>query len=138
MTQQALSARYLRKSFSSAHSTQSGALAKKPYKVSLSECKRRRYIVPLGRIVASVWRWQTGTAAAIHRVLADPWMVLWKYSADVYLRVRRAVMVEGMSIREASRVFGLQRDIVSKMLAHFPAAPLAQLLGAIGRCFGAS
>ena len=40
------------------------------------------------------------------------------YSVDVYLRIRRAVMVEGMSIREASRVFGLHRDTVSKMLAY--------------------
>ena len=30
------------------------------------------------------------------------------YRLDVYLRVRRAVMVEGMSIRDASRVFGLE------------------------------
>ena len=37
---------------------------------------------------------------------------------DVYLRVRRAVMVEGMSIREAARVFGLHRDTVHKMLAY--------------------
>ena len=37
---------------------------------------------------------------------------------DVYLRVRWAVMVEGMSIREASRVFGLHRDTVRKMLAY--------------------
>ena len=40
------------------------------------------------------------------------------YSVDVYLRVRRAVMVEGMSVREAARVFGLHRDTVRKMLAH--------------------
>ncbi len=40
------------------------------------------------------------------------------YSVDVYLRVRRAVMVEGMSIREASRMFGLHRDTVRKMLAY--------------------
>ena len=39
------------------------------------------------------------------------------YAVDVYLRVRRAVMVEGMSIREASRVFGLRRDTVRKVLA---------------------
>ena len=39
------------------------------------------------------------------------------YRVDVYLRVRRAVMVEGMSIREAARVFGLHRDTVRKMLA---------------------
>ena len=43
------------------------------------------------------------------------------YKVDVYLRVRRAVMVEGMSIREASRMFGLHRETVRKMLAY--AAP---------------
>ena len=37
---------------------------------------------------------------------------------EVYLRTRRAVMVEGMSIREASRVFGLHRDTIRKMLAY--------------------
>ena len=37
---------------------------------------------------------------------------------ESYLRVRRAVMVEGMSIREVSRVFGLHRDTVRKMLAY--------------------
>ena len=40
------------------------------------------------------------------------------YRVESYLRVRRAVMVEGMSIREASRVFGLHRDTVRKMLAY--------------------
>ena len=40
------------------------------------------------------------------------------YQVDVYLRVRKAVMVEGMSIREASRVFGLHRDTVRKMTAY--------------------
>ena len=34
------------------------------------------------------------------------------------MRVRRACMVEGMSVREASRVFGLHRDTVRKMLAY--------------------
>ena len=37
---------------------------------------------------------------------------------DVYLRVRRAVMVEGKSIREVSREFGLHRDTVRKMLTY--------------------
>ena len=37
---------------------------------------------------------------------------------DVYPRIRRAVMVGGMSIREASRTFGLHRDTASKMLAY--------------------
>ena len=40
------------------------------------------------------------------------------YQVEVYLRVRRAVMVEGMSIREASRVFGLHRETVRKMTAY--------------------
>ena len=40
------------------------------------------------------------------------------YQVESYLRVRRAVMVEGMSIREVSRVFGLHRDTVRKMLAY--------------------
>ena len=32
------------------------------------------------------------------------------YHVEIYVRVRRACMVEGMSVREASRVFGLHRD----------------------------
>ena len=40
------------------------------------------------------------------------------YSVGVYLRVRRAVMVEGMSVREASCVFGLHRDTMHKMQAY--------------------
>ena len=45
-------------------------------------------------------------------------MVRRMYKVDVYLRVRRAVMVDGMSIREVSREFGLHRDTVHKMLAY--------------------
>ena len=44
-------------------------------------------------------------------------MVRRMYKLDVYLRVRRAVMVDGMSMREAAWVFGLRRDTVRKMLA---------------------
>ncbi|MDP6455080.1 MAG: IS21 family transposase, partial [SAR202 cluster bacterium] len=40
------------------------------------------------------------------------------YSVELYSRVRRACHVEGMSIREAARVFGLHRDTVRKMLMH--------------------
>ena len=46
------------------------------------------------------------------------WMVRRMYRVDVYLRVRRAVMVEGKSIREVSREFGLHRDTVRKMLTY--------------------
>ena len=37
---------------------------------------------------------------------------------ELYVRVRRACMVEGMSTREAARVFGLHRDTVRKMLKY--------------------
>ena len=45
-------------------------------------------------------------------------MVRWIYRVNVYLRVRRAVMVGGMSIREAARTFGLHRDTMRKMLTY--------------------
>ncbi len=37
---------------------------------------------------------------------------------EMYARVRRACMVEGMGIREAAREFGLHRDTVRKMLKY--------------------
>ena len=40
------------------------------------------------------------------------------YHVELYLRVRRACMVDGMSVREASRVFGLHRDTVRKMIEY--------------------
>ena len=36
----------------------------------------------------------------------------------MYFQVCRACLAEGMSVREASRVFGLHRDTVGKMLAN--------------------
>ena len=40
------------------------------------------------------------------------------FAVEMYARVRRACMVEGRSVREASRVFGLHGDTVRKMLAY--------------------
>ena len=40
------------------------------------------------------------------------------FRVEMYFQVRRACLVEGMSVREASRVFGLHRDTVGKMLAN--------------------
>ena len=37
---------------------------------------------------------------------------------EVYARVRRAVQVDGMSIRQAAREFGLSRKTIRKMLAY--------------------
>ena len=40
------------------------------------------------------------------------------YKVELYVRVRRACMVEGMSTREAARVFGLHWATVCKMLEY--------------------
>ena len=40
------------------------------------------------------------------------------YTVELYARVRRAVLVEGMSEREAAREFGLARETVRKMLRY--------------------
>ena len=40
------------------------------------------------------------------------------FPVEMYVQVRRACMVEGMSVREAPRVFGLHRDTVRKMLIY--------------------
>ena len=40
------------------------------------------------------------------------------YSVDLYARVRRACHIDGMSKRQAARVFGIDRKTVDKMLAH--------------------
>jgi transposase len=40
------------------------------------------------------------------------------YTVELYARVRRAVLVEGMSHREAARQFGLARETVRKMLRY--------------------
>ena len=40
------------------------------------------------------------------------------YSVERYVQVRRTGLVEGMSVREASRVFGLHRDTARKMLTY--------------------
>ena len=37
------------------------------------------------------------------------------YRVELYARVRRACQVEGMGIREAARVFGVDRRTVAKM-----------------------
>jgi transposase len=44
------------------------------------------------------------------------------YQVEVYARIRRAVQVDGMSIREAAREFGLSRKTIRKML-QFSLAP---------------
>ena len=45
---------------------------------------------------------------------------------DLYLRVRKACLVDGMSVREASRVFGVHRDTVNKMLSQPRATGIPQ------------
>ena len=40
------------------------------------------------------------------------------YGVELYIRVQRAWIVDGMSVREASRAFGLDGDSVPKTLTH--------------------
>jgi transposase len=40
------------------------------------------------------------------------------FKVEVYARVRRAVHVDGISIRQAAREFGLARKTIRKMLAY--------------------
>ena len=40
------------------------------------------------------------------------------YKVGTYFRVRKACLVDGMSVREAARVFGLHWDTVRKMLEY--------------------
>ena len=40
------------------------------------------------------------------------------YSVDIYSRVRRACLKDGMSAREAARVFNKDRKTIAKMLCH--------------------
>ena len=62
------------------------------------------------------------------------WMATGMYQVESYLRVRRAVMVDGMSIREVSRVFGLHRDTVRKILAYSaPPGPVSPAGVSAGR-----
>jgi transposase len=45
------------------------------------------------------------------------------YKVKVYARLRRAVQVDGMSIRRAAREFGLSRKTLRKMMQfHLPSA----------------
>ena len=73
---------------------------------------------PCGRVVAAkIGGCKSDRPPSSIGLKLSLWVVRRMYKVDVYLRVRRAVMVEGMSIREAARVFGLHRDSVRNMLA---------------------
>ena len=65
------------------------------------------------------WRWSKGP------VLSCPTIQAWMVEAermyrdvDRYAKVRRAVMVEGLSERGAAKQFGIDRKAVSKMIRH--------------------
>ena len=54
----------------------------------------------------------------LYPFLSPGFTLLRQAHVELYARVRRAVMVDGMSLREAFRVFNLHRDTVRKMLAY--------------------
>ena len=70
----------------------------------------------MGELTAALWRSKIVPAAANYMLEIET-MGGWMYRVEVYLRVQRAVMVEGMSVRGPSRESGLHRDTVRKMLA---------------------
>ncbi len=39
------------------------------------------------------------------------------YTVELYARVRRAIMVEGLSRREAAKRYGVHRNTITKMLS---------------------
>ena len=55
--------------------------------------------------------WKLGSYFARRRVS-------WMYHVEPYVPVRKAGLVEGMRVREASRVFGLDRDSVCNILSN--------------------
>ena len=57
------------------------------------------------------------------------------YKVELYARVRRACMVEGVSTREAARVYGLHRDTVRKKRTD-PAPNLRSLISRIFSGYG--
>ena len=38
------------------------------------------------------------------------------FAVELYARIRRAVMIEGLSRREAAKRFGVHRNTITKML----------------------
>jgi transposase len=40
------------------------------------------------------------------------------FTVELYAKVRRAVMVEGLSHREAAKRFGVHRNTITKMLSY--------------------
>ena len=44
------------------------------------------------------------------------------FSVEIYSKVRRAVLVEGMTRRESARLFGLHSNTIAKMLV-YPVPP---------------
>ena len=42
------------------------------------------------------------------------------FTVELYAKIRRAVMVDGLSRREAAKRFGVHRNTISKMLQYEP------------------
>ena len=58
------------------------------------------------------------------------------YTVDLYLRVRLACHVDGLSQREAASRFGIARETVRKMLRHSEGAYILSLTGRFAGCRG--
>ncbi len=56
----------------------------------------------VGGLIAWLWRLKIAPSAAFYNGDYRQWKVRWMYYVEMYVRVRRACMVEEMSVREAS------------------------------------
>ena len=72
----------------------------------------------VGGLNVGLRRSDTVPSAALYKVDHQPLEGEMDVRSGDVLTVARACMVEGMSVREASRVFGLHRDTVRKMLEY--------------------
>ena len=72
----------------------------------------------VGGSIVGLRRWETVPPAAFYKVDYQPLEGETDVSSGDVRSGAAGLQVEGMSVREASRVFGLHRDTVRKMLAY--------------------
>ena len=67
-------------------------------------------------------RWRRKSVPALFIPLSAydlAWGGCWRmFTVELYAAVRRAVMVDGLSHREAARRFGVHRNTITKMLEY--------------------
>src|SRR3984893_2420717 len=75
--------------------------------------------VPLNRLCAAVWQRRNSVPVLLGRSDAGDWHggAGRMFTGELYAKVRHAVMIEGLSRREAAKRFGIHRNTITKMLS---------------------